>query len=1125
MPANSRGKREMTDQSAVGQDEVEIAHEALLHHWPRLRDWLSIGRLPRRRIPRLKRTRDPDNGHRSRLRSTAIRRLSLLQDVAPPPARDGATPPAPAASGLDEVEVAHEALIRHWPRLREWLDQDRAALLLRESVREAAQEWAAHQRDESYLIHRGRRLEAAAALQQHPRLDLNALECAYLDTSIALREREEHEREAQRQRELAAERERAELAEQRAQEQAAAARGLRRRLMAAVALGTAAVFAALIAFVGFQQAGEERDYAERQETIARIRALTAEAALQHEIGEDERGALLARQAYLWHREVDAPLLSATDAALRRSLGLPYFSQVLPSQVTSINAAALSADGKSLVVGSLGGAMWLWNLSLPGTDPIELASKRSRGNESELSPQVNSLAFSPDGRWIAVGSDWTDSVQLWDPAGVAAPINLPEAGQRTYSVKFSPDGKLLAACGDDDKVRIWSVDAPTTAPSVIDIGDLGASAIAFDPDGHILAFGDATGGVYMWDLVHPGATPRQLTADGPGPINDLEFSPDGRMLAAAAGDVVRLWDLAKEAAEPTDLRQGEISIYDVAFSPDGQMLAAGVYIQVAGEFVGEVHVWDVFHATADPITLGGHGDAVTAVAYSKDGQILVSAGSDGSVRLWRPNAIDPVVLHGHDNAVWAVAFRPNKSMLASGSLDGTVRLWDFDHVATEPVVLADSGRLIRTVAFSPDGRTMAFGGNDEQLGLWEVGDLTANPIVIPSDGGMIFCAAFAPDGQALVTGSADGAIRIWNVADSTTPPIVLPTSPSGAIVAVAFDRTGQIVATGAADGGVRLWDLASPTAPMLVDRHAEAIMGLAFGGDGRTLVAASYDGEMSLWDASRLPATRISSIETHDRLLSLGISQDGRRFATGSEDGLIRIWDVSDIHAEPVVLSNGGVPVLSISFSSDDRLLASGDDGGVVRLWLASSQALADMVCSAAWRNLTLAEWEQFIGVDLLHMKTCENLPLGKVVQQDALDFAQAVASAIATDNAPFSNQLCWNGSIDGFAEAAMPACERAIELDPENGGYADSRGLARALTGDYSGAVADFSRFVAWAKEHNASNEFIKPREAWIAALQAGQNPFDAETLKDLRSEDFAISPLSGPSASPSRIDGRGDAA
>src|SRR5215218_5255603 len=95
----------------------------------------------------------------------------------------------PLIGGRDEVEVAHEALIRHWPRLRQWLEADRTALLLRETIREGAQQWERHDRDESYLAHRGRRLAEAEALTHLPRFSLNAQEQAYLDAAVALRDR------------------------------------------------------------------------------------------------------------------------------------------------------------------------------------------------------------------------------------------------------------------------------------------------------------------------------------------------------------------------------------------------------------------------------------------------------------------------------------------------------------------------------------------------------------------------------------------------------------------------------------------------------------------------------------------------------------------------------------------------------------------------------------------------------------------------------------------------------------------------------------------------------------------------------------------------------------------------
>jgi tetratricopeptide (TPR) repeat protein len=99
------------------------------------------------------------------------------------------------------------------------------------------------------------------------------------------------------------------------------------------------------------------------------------------------------------------------------------------------------------------------------------------------------------------------------------------------------------------------------------------------------------------------------------------------------------------------------------------------------------------------------------------------------------------------------------------------------------------------------------------------------------------------------------------------------------------------------------------------------------------------------------------------------------------------------------------------------------------------------------------------------------------------------------------NQVCWWGSLEGQAEAALPACERAVELNPDHGGHADSRGLARALTGDYAGAIQDFQFYLEWGKKVDQSTSRAAKREAWLVELQAGWNPFDAATLKALRIE------------------------
>jgi tetratricopeptide (TPR) repeat protein len=99
------------------------------------------------------------------------------------------------------------------------------------------------------------------------------------------------------------------------------------------------------------------------------------------------------------------------------------------------------------------------------------------------------------------------------------------------------------------------------------------------------------------------------------------------------------------------------------------------------------------------------------------------------------------------------------------------------------------------------------------------------------------------------------------------------------------------------------------------------------------------------------------------------------------------------------------------------------------------------------------------------------------------------------------NTICWFGSLWGYAADVMYACEKAVEMAPDHGGIRDSRGLARALMGDYADAVEDFKFYVEWSKEPSSNARNAPLREAWIAELERGRSPFDSEVLEALLSE------------------------
>jgi WD40 repeat protein len=761
----------------------------------------------------------------------------------------------------DEVEVAHEALIRHWPRLRQWLDADRAALLLRDSVREAALAWERHRRDESYLVHRGRRLDEAQTLREHPRLELNVLEQAYLDAALALRRREEQEQEAQRQRELAAQRERANLAEaaqheaeQRAVEQAAAARRLRRRFIVAAALGAMALLAALGAFYGFRQAGEQRAVAEAQRGIAIDAASTADA-----------------------ERVRADDQAATAEAER---GLAEASA----------ATAVAERGRA-------------------------ETERQRADRQAVIARARALAAEAP-RQLAL----------------AQPERASLLARQAFLFNHAVAGSAVAAT-----------------------------------DGALRA------------VLEPGDVARRLTSDSnPGGI--VAFSPERPILAAGGNDdLLRLWDLADLATPPVILADTTAPVAALAFSPDARWLGAG-------DTAGAIHLWDMTDRVSAPSLLAGHDGAVASVAFSPDGLALASGGADGTVRLWdlADLAADPFIVIRRNHGITAVAISPDGQWLAaSGDPNGAVLLWDLSaaNPGAPPVTVAGGAGHVNSLAFSPDSQTLAAGGEDAMVRLWELRRLGAPP--------------------ALLSG------------------------------------------------------------------HEEPVTSLAFSPDGGTL-------------------------------------------ASGSRDRTVRLWDAVDRAAFPIVLAGQQSPVATVAFSPDGETLASGAEDATIWLWRTRAEDLAQIVCQQVSRNLTLVEWRQFVGDDVPYERTCPELPPAEVVLPlvGASAYAQAVPLAVETDDPNLNTTICWDGSLQGFAEIVWPACDRAVALDPTDGNLFDSRGLARALLGDYPGAAQDFAVFVDWARAVGIPEATVRERETWIAELQAGHSPFDAETLERLQTE--AIAPSTG---------------
>jgi len=369
--------------------------------------------------------------------------------------------------------------------------------------------------------------------------------------------------------------------------------------------------------------------------------------------------------------------------------------------------------------------------------------------------------------------------------------------------------------------------------------------------------------------------------------------------------------------------------------------------------------------------------------------------------------------------------------------------------------------------------------------------------------------------------------------------------------VSFSPDGQTIASGF-DNTIKLWKR-DGTLITTLRGHTDSVSSVSFSPDGQTIASGSLDKTIKLWKRDGTP---ITTLRGHtDSVSSVSFSPDGQTIASGSHDNTIKLWKRDGTLITTLSEHNGAVS--SVSFSPDGQTIASGNFDNTIKLWNLNLDSLAVLGCywlrdylpthPEVQPGLEICQNQSFLNANAATLvpparelakagdvegamqmlqeavKRDPNLKLNPKTEANTLaapafvdrgnELAQAGAIEAALSNYAKAqellpdlkitfenwNTLCWFGSLNGSAKQVLFACENAVSLAPSNdaASYQDSRGLARALTGNTAGAIADFQ---AYLKSESSADRKAQ-RQRWIDALRSGQNPFTPKELESLKNQ------------------------
>jgi WD40 repeat protein len=833
------------------------------------------------------------------------------------------------------VELAHEALLREWPRLRDWIAENREAIVVLGHLREAASSWVELGGDPGAL-YRGARLEVAFDVTRGRPDSLPELERDFLDAS-----RDEQDRE-QRQ------------AAEHTQRQARANRRLRIQL-AAIAI------ALVVALIGGFIALDQRREAERERRVATARELAAAADANRD-DDPERSMLLALAAIDQTRSSDGIVLPEAEEALHRAVTA---SRILLSAPGVGGALDWSPDGTLFVTE---GPENTGLIDIRNADTGE--SVRSfHGHDVD----VNSVAFSNDGSMLATTGD-DGAVRVWDPATGDELLEVQRQDEDGGGVtlvngpSFSPDGARVAAAWRD-VVRVIDV---ATGEVLTEIAAHDPSSTDFSRDGARLAIASWSGDAAVATVVDASSGEEHFTIRGnQWGTSDVEWSPDGKWIATAGVDATaRIWDA--DTGEPRfTMADHTALVWSLDWSPDGTRLAT--VSEDGTALISELAEGGIRELLSFSAQDTSHG--LNGVAFSPDGERLMTGDlAITAVKIWDTSDTGGAEWTNVADVPWeggAADFTPDSRALVTGGFEGAASISDIEsgnRLATfgprsgdGEVVwtdLSNDGQLLATVDWS----------GPVDVDVWDA-STGEHRFTVGADGvdGWVGEVEWSRDSQvlAIVFNYSDRSDVV--IVDRSGAELATITEAAGNLIqSVSVSPDGRLLATthegiervDPSQMNATIWDWRRGEVVRTIETSANLVV---FDPTGtRIATARRVEGVADVWDART--GDRVATLAAASLISEIMFGPDGTSVATTHADGTIRLWD-PDTGVQQLMLGGSAALADYVVFSPDGTKLATTGSDAVVRVWALDLDDLIAIANERLTRTLSDDECRQYLHVE------------------------------------------------------------------------------------------------------------------------------------------------------------------